>query len=219
MARKTAMGKEPGSVSIAIPQSEKDRLRNSGKFQPGDPGMAEKIAKGAKPFPLKRLSPGVYRNGAGELVGSKGQVLPGGRSPSLTERALNAANRAIGNQDRRFQTQGSLVGNVAGNQAQQIADNLTPQNPMTPQQQGEIDRNVRQFIGEIQQPGFQMPNNFMPYPMQMQNQMSDLMYRFPQGQNFNQWNNTMFRPQQPGQVQPQQPVQPNSISGLLQRYR
>ena len=31
MARKTAMGKEPGNVSIALPQSEKDRLRGGGR--------------------------------------------------------------------------------------------------------------------------------------------------------------------------------------------
>ena len=65
--------------------------------------MAEKMLEGAKKTPLKRLSPGVYRNGAGQLVGSKGQSLPGQKPQSLTERALNAAYRASGvqpNQNR-----------------------------------------------------------------------------------------------------------------------
>lgn len=79
MARKTAMKKEPSKVSVAIPQSEKNRLAKPGNFQPGPAGMAERLAGGVTQPPLKRLSPGVYRNAQGQLVGNKGQALPGQR--------------------------------------------------------------------------------------------------------------------------------------------
>ena len=94
MAKKTAMRKEPSNVSVALPKSEKDRLSNAGTFLPGSPGMANKIIEGAKPLPLKRLSPGVYRNSQGQLVGNKGQPLPGQRRQSPIEAALGAANQS-----------------------------------------------------------------------------------------------------------------------------
>lgn len=71
MARKTAMSKEPGNVSIALPQSEKDRLAGR-KPQPSPP---------LRQAPMQRLSPGVYRNSQGQLVGSRGQRLPGQSTP------------------------------------------------------------------------------------------------------------------------------------------
>ena len=77
MARKTAMGKEPGNVSIALPQSEKDRL--AGKKPVISPPVKEQ---------LKRMSPGVYRNSQGKLVSSKGQALP---KPSPIQNALTSA--------------------------------------------------------------------------------------------------------------------------------
>jgi hypothetical protein len=89
MARKTAMKKDP-TVSIAIPQSEKDRLRT---LKPGGPSVSDGVVQG-KPGPLRRLSPGVYRSSSGQLVGSKGQALPG--QPSMRDRASNAANQAAG---------------------------------------------------------------------------------------------------------------------------
>lgn len=89
MARKTAMKKDP-TVSIAIPQSEKDRLRT---LKPGGPSVSDGVVQG-KPGPLRRLSPGVYRRSSGQLVGSKGQALPG--QLSMRDRASNAANQAAG---------------------------------------------------------------------------------------------------------------------------
>lgn len=46
--------------------------------------------------PLKRLSPGVYRNNDGNLVGGKGQMIPGSRPPSAMQSVFDALNRMPG---------------------------------------------------------------------------------------------------------------------------
>ena len=185
MARKTAMKKDP-TVSIAIPQSEKDRLRT---LKPGGPGVSDGVVQG-KPGPLKRLSPGVYRSSSGQLVGSKGQALPG--QPSMRDRASNAANQAAGRTgmgdgrdraqqgvllDAMNQSQqpgqiatrppaplGTMPGNAAteaGNLAQGsqpigTQPAFTPQ--ITPEQLQQMFGNNPFFAN----PGMQMPN--MPQP-------------------------------------------------------
>jgi hypothetical protein len=76
MARKTVMSKEPGNISIALPKSEKERLQRR------------------KASPLRRLSPGVYRNLQGQLVGSKGQALPKQPQPQPTPQDYEPVNMA-----------------------------------------------------------------------------------------------------------------------------
>lgn len=88
MARRTAMNKEPGKVSIAVPDYEKRRLGTQESYLPGGlQNMPEPMPKEQ----LKRVSPGVYRNSLGELVGSRGQQLPGMRR--RTNAALEGARR------------------------------------------------------------------------------------------------------------------------------
>lgn len=205
MARKTAMGKEPGTVSIAVPQSEKDRMKTGGKFQPGNADMAKRIVEGSKPGPLQRLSPGVYRNSAGELVGSKGQSLPGRKAQSLTERALNAANRTMGD-NRRPPTQSSVQG---------LAQAPNMQAP--PQQSQPMPQDQMNAAMQATNLGQQFPYPFQMqpgYPGAAQGQvpmvMQDLMYRYPPGTQM---------PNLQQAFQPQTLAQPNSISGLLQRNR
>ena len=95
MARKTAMGKEPGNVSIALPKSEKDRLRGGGQRMPGKPRPMDDKGNFTDKQSLERLSPGVYRNSQGKLVGSKGQALP---KPSPIQNALQGAAQSVGQQ-------------------------------------------------------------------------------------------------------------------------
>jgi len=187
MARKTAMKKDP-TVSIAVPQSEKDRLRG---LKPGGPSMANGVAQG-KPGPLKRLSPGVYRSSSGQLVGSKGQPLPG--QPSMQNRARNVANIVSGGQGmgdgRDRARQGGLV--EAMNQAPQQGQIATrPPAPLgTPPGVG------MQQAAEQGQQGPAPLGNMMPQMPQMQQP------------DMNQFNEGFAYENRP---------RPNSISGLLQR--
>lgn len=187
MARKTAMKKDP-TVSIAVPQSEKDRLRG---LKPGGPSMANGVAQG-KPGPLKRLSPGVYRSSSGQLVGSKGQALPG--QPSMKDKARNVANIVSGGQGmgdgRDRARQGGLV--EAMNQAPQQGQIATrPPAPLgTPPGVG------MQQAAEQGQQGPAPLGNMMPQMPQMQQP------------DMNQFNESFAYEQR---------QRPNSISGLLQR--
>lgn len=88
MARKTAMGKEPGNVSIALPESEKQRLKGGGRRMPGKPRPMDNKGNFTDTQSLQRVSPGVYRNSQGKLVGSRGQALP---KPSPIQGALESA--------------------------------------------------------------------------------------------------------------------------------
>ena len=75
MARKTAMKKEP-TVSVALPNSEKQRL-----------GMPTTPSR-QKP---QRLSPGVYRGPKGQLQTSSGRQLPRpATQPTQTSRLVDA---------------------------------------------------------------------------------------------------------------------------------
>lgn len=244
MARKTAMGKEPGNVSIALPQSEKDRLNRLGKFQPGDPGMAKKLMDGAKPLPLKRLSPGVYRNNAGQLVGSKGQALPGQRTQSLQERALNAANRAMQgdrpaprpNQQQPQQPMSpqerDLVNQATGRINDVLNNYMPPKSPMEPgfgpnasladlqNLYPNEDFNSQVFGNPAMTTGFgpkpyPMQNQMYPFPQGQQRQVQDLMLRYPPGTPMP----NLQQMQEMFRQQQQAAQQPQSVSGLLQRNR
>lgn len=212
MARKTAMGKEPGNVSIAIPESEKQRLREAGKRLPGKvsdvPNMAERIAKDAKPTPLKRLSPGVYRNSAGQLVGSKGQAL---RKSSPIQNALEGASRAGNSQggmrpaprpNQEMSQQEIDAAMQAGNLANSIMDQY----------------NVPSMGNQIQSGYLQVPQG-----QQFQMPMQNLMYPFAQGQTPPDMR--LIVPANPQgtnlmqNLQPQVAAQPNTVSGLLRRGR
>ena len=250
MARKTAMGKEPGNVSIAIPESEKQRLREAGKRLPGKvrdvPNMAERLAKDAKPTPLKRLSPGVYRNGAGQLVGSKGQAL--GRSSPI-QNALQGAGQAAGqqagmqaNMQGIVQAAGMEGGRMpAGRPGQQMsqqeidaamqAGNLA-QSIMDQYKVPGIGNQSGQMIGNMQMPNYGDARTLTPqeraargidprdpniYSIMPNGQvMSTLMGWSPNPQGLTA--GQMFGNMAP-QNQPQAPAQPNSISGLLRRGR
>jgi len=74
MAAKSAMKKDP-TVSIAIPKSEKDRLKDVGTRQPGKPQPMDDKGNINRPQNLQRLSPGVYRNSRGQLTNSSGRVM------------------------------------------------------------------------------------------------------------------------------------------------
>lgn len=187
MARKTAMKKDP-TVSIAVPQSEKDRLRG---LKPGGPSIANRAAQG-QPGPLKRLSPGVYRSSSGQLVGSKGQALPG--QPSMKDRARNVANIVSGGRGmgdgRDRARQGGLV--EAMNQSPQQGQIATrPPAPLgTPPGVG------MQQAAEQGQQGPAPLGNMMPQmPQMLQPDM-------------NQFNESFAYEQRQS---------PNDISGLLQR--
>lgn len=199
MARKTAMGKEPGSVSIAIPK---------GKFQPGKPEMFDGNT-GAVKQPkqeLKRVSPGVYRNAGGQLVGSKGQQLP--RQPQ---------------QQARGQMEGVAQEIMRGaqqpQQGGQIPDNsqITPEMQQTLQSimnQGQMNQTFNpQMMQQIMQgsmPGIQ--SGMLEYPGGRPMPVNDFMLRYPAGQAPNL--GALFNA---GQRQQEQQQQPNSVSGLLQR--
>lgn len=227
MARKTAMGKEPGTVSIAVPQSEKDRMRTGGRNLPGKPPSMDDKGNLTGKQSLERVSPGVYRNSQGKLVGSKGQALPK-RSP--IQSALQGASQAAGMQPG---AQGGMQGGIAAgvmpnmqpagrpgqqlsqdemNAAMQARDLVSQYENM----QGSVDDIMRNRFGQNQQ--------FVPYPSQIQPgyrqappgqapmMMQDLMYRYPPGTQMPNLYEAMQRA-------PQVQQQPNTISGLLRRGR
>ena len=185
MARKTAMKKDP-TVSIAIPQSEKDRLQN---MKPGVPGVSDGVVQG-KPGPLKRLSPGVYRSRSGQLVGSKGQALPG--QPSMRDRTSDAARQGAGRREdgRDRAQQGVLLD--AMNQSQQPGQIATrPPAPL-----GTMPGNAATEAGNLAQgsqpigtlPAFmpqitpeqwqQLQQYFKPAPRPQMEQMDQMQYPF-----------------------------------------
>lgn len=201
MARKTAMGKEPGNVSIALPKNDK------GKFQPGDPTMFDGNT-GAVKQPkqeLKRVSPGVYRNAGGQLVGSKGQQLPRQPEQQARSQTEGLAQQIMGG----AQQQGMQPGMQS---AMQGIINQGQMNQLPPM---EMAPGMQQNLNDLAQQQFQqdmpsMQNGYLPAkPGQ---QIQDLMYRYPPGQapNFGAVFNY-------GQRQREQQQQPNTVSGLLQR--
>jgi hypothetical protein len=234
MARKTAMGKEPGNVSIALPQSEKDRLRNVGRRLPGKSRPMDDKGNFIQPKP-QRLSPGVYRGANGGLVNSKGRALPG---QSAKERALRLANEVASDVGRGMpQAPQSVVQGAVQGIAQGIGG--APRQEMPQGMMQEAIQGATQGVQGLQnnmqgmadQAGYYTMPAIRPQGMQQQgiqdamlrfspeeqqrmqaNMPQNLMYQYPPGQvpNFGALFNY-------GQRQQEQQQQPNSVSGLLQR--
>lgn len=231
MARKTAMGKEPGSVSVALPQSEKDRLRGGGQRMPGKPRPMDDKGNFTDKQSLERVSPGVYRNSQGKLVGSKGQTLPK-RSP--IQNALQGAAQAAGQQT-------GMQANIQGNlQAAGMEGGRMPAGQPGQQfSQREIDAGMEaQRLAEsfmAQYPSGNISDQqFVPYPSQIQPGilMTPEAQRLPVQNLMYPWANgrtppdmRLFAPYNPQgmnmmqNAQQQVAAQPNSISGLLRRGR
>jgi hypothetical protein len=212
MARKTAMGKEPGKVSIAIPKSEKDRLAGVARHLPGKPRPMDDKGNFTDKQSLDRVSPGVYRNSQGKLVGSKGQALP---KSSPIQNALQGAavmqeNVQPAPRPNQRLPQQPMSPGFGPNATLADLQNLYPNE----------DMNSQVFGGPAMTTGFgpkpyPMQNQMYPFPQGQQRQVQDLMLRYPPGTpmpNLQQMQE-MFRQQQQAAQQPQ------SVSGLLQRNR
>lgn len=176
MARKTAMKKEP-TVSIAVPQYEKDRLRG---LKPGGPSMADGLAQG-KPGPVKRLSPGVYRGPKGQLQTSSGRQLPRSATPpTQASRLVDAMNQQqpgqiatrppapLGTPPGAPQQEGqgsAPIGNMMGQMPQMAqADMNQFMQAFQQQQRPSSISGILQQAGQQQQPMMQNPQINMPMP-------------------------------------------------------
>lgn len=187
MARRTAMNKEPKTESS---RKGNDKSNDS----------------------LTRVSPGVYRNSQGKLVGSRGQSL-GNRSNNLGAQIGQALGNMTNPGDRMPAARvGDAVGQVANDAGQLAQNNMANQ--------------MGQAIGNMtsqMQPGY-LPNTQnkpMPWGPQIdpgyfnpeaQRPIQDLAYRFPPGQG--PTSEQLRQAFQPVQLQ-----QPNTVSGLLRRGR
>jgi hypothetical protein len=164
MARRTAMSKEPGKVSIAVPDYEKARLNggmrpmpdsmnNRGGFKTGGESyLPEKLpnpidnqgnfAQGGGQ--LKRVSPGVYRNSQGQLVGSRGQQLRGGgrQDSNPMQSAIQGAAQGAG---MGFGKGGSIASALQG--AQQGAMDRGQMPPMSQINDKQFNDMMQRFNG------------------------------------------------------------------------
>jgi len=229
MARKTAMGKEPGNVSIALPQSEKDRLRNVGRRLPGKSRPIDDKGNFTDKQYLDRVSPGIYRNSKGQLTNSFGRVMErkqpqgGTMAQALAQQTGMQAAPVGAMPDQQSMDAGQQAAELAadpGAYQQYTADMRNKPYPMGQMPQGgmsmaDINRFGMADIRNMPQQGIQDAMlRFSPEEQQrMQaNMPQNLMYQYPPGQtpNFGALFNY-------GQRQQEQQQQPNSVSGLLQR--
>ena len=160
MARRTALKEMP----------------KGGGYQPAKPKLAPGLIG---PGPLQRLSPGVYRNTAGQLVGPQGQRLPGTPRPNPLERAFVGASAperlrqgnpvfagGTPNFDERTgrytdPRQGALRGNLdVERAAQERAEAIRRGGMVTYDYMPERDRRVDEILGR--QPGNQNPPMGIP---------------------------------------------------------
>jgi len=197
MARKTAMKKEP-TVSIAVPQYEKDRLRD---LKPGGPSMADGLAQG-KPGSGKRLSPGVYRGPKGQLQTSSGRQLPRpATQPTQASRLVDAMNQQ---QPGQIATRPPApLGTPAGS-AQQDGQGSAPIGNMMGQMPQMTQADMNQFMQNYAYEQPQRPNSItgllqrggQQQPPMMQNpQMSTPMPEL----SFEQWKQMQMSQQMPQQ--------------------
>ena len=173
MAKKSALAKEP---PMAQPKSQ---------------SVSAAVPK------LQRVSPGIYRNAQKQLVGSRGQQLPG-RRPMPQQSAPTAAN--VPNQNQQ-----QMVGNEerfanisdVGNQ-QNIGQGLSsmlPNNQYQPQWREPAPMRMNeQFMGD---PYFGQPQPMMQQPMMqsLSPQALSEMYQWFQKQQAQ----SAQAPNQPGQ--------------------
>jgi hypothetical protein len=195
--------------------------------------MVAGIAQGAGAG-LQRLSPGVYRNPQGQLVGNKGQPLPG--QPSMKDRARNVANIVSGGQgmgygrDRARQQPGRSIVNAISQQPpqqpaplpmQQPAPMAPPENAAALSGQVAQDFNDPAFNGGRETTDMGMTREGRPAEGQQWGNkpyFGDMpqMPRPFMGQNPMMGN---FSPEQMSQLYQrfQQPQQPQTVSGMLQQ--
>ena len=219
MARRTAMSKEPKTESS----------REGERRLPGKPGNFDDKGNRKPSENLTRLSPGVYRNSQGKLVGSRGQSL-GNRDG----RPGDAIRNALGDMTNPGaltpaarpgqQTPPAGIPQDWFQQWQQMQQNpgSFPQQkpaPLTPEMNDQLQGVMRDMRNQ-RQPNTQFdPRMMQPYlPFQPNQQppmnWGNMRYDFPQGQALTQ--EQMKAALQPFQPQGQQ--QPNSMSGMLKRY-
>ena len=169
-------------------------------------GSALKGALAAMPKGLQRMSPGVYRNPQGQLVGSKGQGLPNQRPqrPSMQ----------VPQPQQQFQQLQYDAGMQAGDLARGMTGSFGGQgmqNPPPPSfAPGSVDQIMRDRFSQGMQPGY------LQFPQGQQPPMPDLMYRYPAQSPMPDLNKIIGNN---GQPQPQQLQQPQTVSGMLQRNR
>ncbi len=187
---------------------------------------------------LTRVSPGVYRDSQGKLVGSRGQSLGNrdGRPGDAIRSALgDMTNPGARTPAARPGQQTPPVGMPQSpeNMGEQIANQVTGPNPnfegIVRDAAGQLAQNnlgnqLGQTMGNMPMQPVYLPNTQnkpMPWGPQMdpgyynpniQGPIQDLAYRYPAGQ--------APTPEQLRQAfQPVQRQQPNSVSGLLRRGR
>lgn len=194
MARKGIMNKNPGRVAGILNQPTN-------------------AAAG-----LQRLSPGVYRNAQGNLVGNKGQAIPGARPPMPRP----APQRPAGQ---------SLTGAMqppAQPPMQAPAPQAAPPSTSFPQPPMPQNNPADQVAGSYQQPQWRQPapygqNEPMMRSAVMPEQMPGQMYRDFQGGNFAQREPSQFGDQQNTSIVAQQPIRqrvtPDQLNMMYQKFQ
>lgn len=198
MARKTAMKKEP-TVSVALPNSEKQRL-----------GMPTTPSR-QKP---QRLSPGVYRGPKGQLQTSSGRQLPRpATQPTQTSRLVDAMGQQ---QPGQIATRPPApLGTPPGSAQQegQFGQGLAPVGDLMERMPAMSQDNFNQFMQQFQQQQSQAPSSITELLQRRGQQQPPMMQNpqmgFPTPQlTFEQWKQTQMGQQMqngeqnPGQFMP-----------------
>ena len=160
-------------------------------------GSALRGALAAMPTGLQRMSPGVYRNAQGQLVGNQGQGLP--RQQPMPQPQQQPQQQY----DASMQA-GELARNTSSSFGGQGMQNQSPP-PFAP---GSVDQIMRDRFNQMQ-PGY------LQFPQGQQPPIQNLMYRYPAQSQMPDVNQIVNN----NQKQPQQLQQQQTVSGLLQRFR